>query len=176
MLKPIMNRLANSARRLALTLCIALPASLAFALPDDRAKPIEIFSDGHSQDIARGITSYIGNARIMQGSLTIEAGRIDIYFEDGTAVRVLAIGPPAKFSDTPTTEVGEIYAQGNRVDYDVLKNTIVVTGEALFSNKGSEVAAGRIEFDLERGAANASGGVRHVIQPPATKPASETED
>jgi lipopolysaccharide export system protein LptA len=144
-----------------------LSPSNAFGLPEDREKPIEMFSEDFAQDVVRGITSYIGNAKIMQGSLIIEAGRIDVFYEDGQVVRVLAIGPPSTFKDTPSEEVGAVYAQGNQVDYNLLTNIVVVTGEALFSNKGSEVSANVIEFDLERGAANATGGVRHVIQPPA---------
>ncbi|RMA79443.1 lipopolysaccharide transport periplasmic protein LptA [Umboniibacter marinipuniceus] len=171
MLKPIMNLLVNAT--LLLLICVFLSSANAHGLPEDRDKPIEMFSEDFSQDVARGITSYIGNAKIIQGSLIIEAGRIDVFYEDGEVVRVLAIGPPATFKDTPSSEVGEVYAQGNQVDYDLLTKLVVVTGEALFSNKGSEVSANRIEFDLERGAANASGGVRHVIQPPAQTPSEE---
>ena len=165
MLKPIMNLLANAT--LLILAFVLLSPSSAYGLSEDRERPIEMFSEDFAQDLARGITSYIGNAKIIQGALIIEAGRIDVFYEDGEVVRVLAIGPPATFEDTPTADVGAVYAQGNQVDYDLLTNIVVVTGEALFSNQGSEVSANRIEFDLERGAANASGGVRHVIQPPA---------
>ncbi|WP_298634654.1 lipopolysaccharide transport periplasmic protein LptA [uncultured Umboniibacter sp.] len=164
MLKPIMNLLANAILLIA-AFVLLLPSNV-HGLPEDRAKPIEMSSEDFAQDLARGITSYIGSAKITQGALIIEAGRIDVFYKDGKILRVVAIGPPATFRDNPSEEVGPVYAQGNQVDYDLLTNIVVVTGDALFSNNASEVSANSIEFDLERGAANASGSVRHVIQPP----------
>lgn len=152
---------------------LAASSVSAIALPNDRDLPIQMYSDNYTQDVARGITSYIGNANIEQGALKIQADRIDVSFVDRQVVKVVAIGQPAVFVDQPDETRGEVLAQGNRVEFLVESNTVVVIGDAKFEHDGSQVSASEIEFDLDAAAATAKGGVRHVIQPPTAEADAE---
>lgn len=154
-------------------LCLA--ATTTQALPEDRALPIDIFSEDYTQDVARGVMSYVGNARISQGSLLIQADRIDVTFVDRVAVKIVATGSPASLTDIPELDRGQLEAQGNRVEYLIDADQVTVEGDARFAHEGSEVTANQIVFDLSEAAAVATGGVRHVIQPPAAPEDTQEE-
>jgi len=150
------------------TALLTLSCATAIALPSDRVLPIDVYSEDYSQDVARGVMSYIGNARITQGNLVIQAARIDVTFVDRIVVKIVAEGSPASLVDIPELGRDLIEAEGNRVEYLVDEDQVTVVGDARFAHEGSEVTANQIIFDLSDAAAVATGGVRHVIQPPST--------
>ncbi len=158
----------NLTKTLTLLLSFGI-STTSLALPEDRDLPIAIDSEDFSQDNVRGISSYIGNASITQGHLEIRANRIDVEFEGQEVLRITAVGSPATFSDLPEENGESVYAQGNQVVYVIAKKMVHVIGDAKFENDGSEVSAQTIDFDLDAGAAQATGGVRHVIQPPESE-------
>jgi lipopolysaccharide export system protein LptA len=50
----------------------------AQALPDDRQQPITIESDSAERNEQSGLTQYLGNVVIRQGSVLIDADRVTI--------------------------------------------------------------------------------------------------
>jgi lipopolysaccharide export system protein LptA len=98
-----------------------------------------------------------------------------VTFVDRVAVKIVALGTPASLTDTPELERGQLEAQGNRVEYLIEADQVTVEGDARFAHEGSEVTANQIVFDLSEAAAVATGGVRHVIQPPAVPENTQEE-
>jgi lipopolysaccharide export system protein LptA len=166
-----MNRHINS---FITGLLLLAGSSQLHALPEDRRLPIDVFSEDYTQDVARGVMSYVGAAKITQGNLMIEAERIDVTFTDRNVTKIVAEGSPARLTDLPEEGADLIIAEGNKVEYLIEEDQVSVGGAARFSHQGSEITAEQIVFDLSEGAAVASGGVRHVIQPP--KPESNEEE
>src|SRR5690554_524911 len=80
---------------------ILLVAPYSYALPSDQQQPIEIFSNSAKHDNKTGQSSYLGDVIIHQGSIKLEADRVNIQRE--TAV-VEATGLPAYFQQQPDAD------------------------------------------------------------------------
>lgn len=158
---------------------LMLACTSVFALPEDREQPIHISADSASIDDKTGITSYKGSVNIRQGSLEIDAAKVEMHRGSEGVEKIIATGrknKQARFRQQSAKSEPYTDAEGNRLVYLVDKQTITVTGNA-FVQQGSDKFSGeKIVYDIDKSIVNAFGGkkgkgrVQMVIQPKA-KPA-----
>ena len=142
---------------------------LASALSTDRQQPAYIEADRAELDDRTGVSIYIGNVRITQGSMRLTADRLTVHSEDGEIVKAHAVGSPATFRQRPDGKDTDVEAEALEMDYLAREGRIVLMKKAEVRQDGDRFRSERIVYDLERDQVNAGGGgndrVRIILQP-----------
>lgn len=189
-------------RSLPLALPVLLPAVAIVALLGadaaraeraDRSQPLTIEADRSSTvDLARRVVVFNGNVVITQGTMRIEADRVEVSettdgFRSATATG--SAGKPATFRQKRDGVDETIEGRAERIDYDSRADTVRLTGSAMMrrlrgSTPADEVTGQLITYDnvaqlfsVNGSAAGGSGRIRAVLTPPpradaASAPAS----
>jgi len=126
---------------------ILLVAPYSYALPSDQQQPIEIFSNSAKHDNKTGQSSYLGDVIIHQGSIKLEADRVNIQRE--TAV-VEATGLPAYFQQQPDADQAPIKAHANTIYYARDKGLIELNGNASIKQGDTLITGDRIVYHVEQ--------------------------
>jgi lipopolysaccharide export system protein LptA len=142
------------------------------ALPTDRNQPIHVSADTATMDDNSGITTYSGNVQIKQGTLKIEARTVDLYRNEAGVSRILATGN-VHFQQQAAADKPVTNAYGERMDYQVNRQEITITGQARVVQQKDTFTGQKIIYNLEKSLVNAFSGeagkgqqrVEMVIQP-----------
>lgn len=139
-----------------------LPASVASStsqnssLSDDK-QPIQIQADSLQASEKQGKSVYSGNVEIKQGSLLINGDRIEVKHPNGQLQKVTTIGKPASFKRYNPTENAWVIGQANNIEYDTLKKTVKLSGNAQVEQPGKHLIKGSVLFyDLTKQTLNAN--------------------
>ncbi len=168
-------------------MCLLLLANTNTALAEraDRDKPLHLEANRVVVDDAKQRSSFEGEVRLTQGTLLIQADRIEVY-EDAQGFQHLnATGSPAKFWQRyeGSNEYAEGY--GERIEYDTRAESVDFFGQARVKRGQDEVTGAHITystktevFEVRGNAASNSkapagdGRVHAVIQPKSSQPAN----
>lgn len=168
--------ISNVFRALTITACGLLFSLSAQALPTDRNQPIHISADHARIDEAKGTTVYTGNVQMTQGSMVINAARVDLYREKNEVSRVVATGSLAKFSQQPSIDQPVTDAYGETLEYKISEQTVTITGKARVEQNKDTFSGERIVYQMDKAVVNAYSGkgnngqrVQMVIQPKASQ-------
>jgi len=150
-----------------LTLLVCLYSGFSAAL--DRSQPIALEADQVEVDELAGTSTYMGNVRLTQGELLLEAQRVIVYLKNNRIDRMEASGNPAKLVDV-LEDKSKIEAEANTMDYNVGKEEILLTGEGILNQNGNVLENDRIVYNLKTGTLNAGGEnsqerVKVILQP-----------
>ena len=167
-----MESMRSNAKRLLVGLIgglglIWLPA--AQAEKGDRDKPINVEADSVQVNDAKRTAIYDGHVVLSQGTLVINADRIEVRQDDKGVVTGVATGKPAYFRQKMdnSTEFAEGWAK--RIEYDGQGNKIRLLGQAQLKRGIDELRGEQITYDSASEffqAKGAAGGrVRAVIRP-----------
>jgi len=154
--------------RLAVMLASILAATPAWALKDDDKQPMLIEADKVELDEAKSTSVYVGNVQVDQGSMRLLADHVTVYHHGDRRVKyIIALGQPAKYKQLMDGDDGEVQAFAKRMDYDAVKDELVLIGEALLIQGTDRLSSERIVYDRaqERMRAGGSGRVRITITP-----------
>jgi lipopolysaccharide export system protein LptA len=157
-------------------LVLAVCAGGAVARESDRQQEMNVAAeDTDTQLTDDGETRLIGNVSITQGTLKIQADAATVSRKAGEVVRVVFEGKPAQLQQE--SETGELMkAQGNRIDYDVSAESVVLSGNVVVDQAGDDLRGERITYDLKSerlqgsGEGGGDGRIHMTIQPRAAKP------
>ena len=150
-----------------------LTTSTAIAKRIDLTQELTIDANRQSADLKNKIFSYIDNVVIKQGSLVIKADLVQVMSNTKTGEKTyIAKGKPATFEQT--LEDGRpINLQANEIKYEPSLNTVIISGNALLKQEGSEVSGSKITYNSETEYVNAeseaNNRVKTVIQPSTKK-------
>ena len=128
---------------------VALLASLAQALPDDREQPIHISADKAIRDEKQGTTVYSGNVVMAQGSLQIEADRITIYRIVEEADKIVAEGKPAHLQQQPEPGKALMHARAGTIEYYKMEDRVHMRDDARIEQDGAIVRGNTIDYFIE---------------------------
>ncbi|MFC6669489.1 lipopolysaccharide transport periplasmic protein LptA [Marinobacterium aestuariivivens] len=163
-------RATDTGTWLAALLALAISGS-ALALPGDRNQPIHISADQATIDDVSGVTTYAGNVHIEQGSMKISARQVDLHRNDGDVSRILATGN-VHFQQQAASNKPVTNAYGERMDYDIGRREVTITGEAKVVQQKDTFTGQKIVYNLDKSIVNAFSGkgeqgqrVQMVIQP-----------
>jgi len=150
---------------------LALP-SAAQAERADRDKPINVEADSVKVDDLKKLAIYEGHVVLTQGTLMINADRVEVRQDDKGVISGLATGKPVYFRQK--MEASNEYAEGwaERVEYDDQGDKIKLLGQARLKRGIDELRGNLITYDsateffqAKGGTSGPSGRVRAVIRP-----------
>jgi lipopolysaccharide export system protein LptA len=135
----------------------ALGAGPAAARSGDRNQPMDIQA-GHQTgtvDYSQP-TTLSGGVTIVQGTLHIDANRAVISFKNGEASQAVLTGNQAVLKQqmddgTPMT------ATADRIDYDMLADVIVLTGNYTVTTQRGSTSGQRLTYNLKSGQVDSGG-------------------
>lgn len=140
-----------------------------FALKSDAEQPINIRAASVDVNEKTGIAVYRGQVVMTQGSLRLEADRVDVAMRDSRLERAQAFGKPARLRSL--SDAGEeLQARATRIDYQAGARVVDLEGK-VWLKRGADVFTGgtaRYELGTQRFTARGAnnGQVTAVIQPP----------
>ncbi len=131
----------------ALILAVMLPGS-ALALKDDTKQPINILSVEQVADLAKNELTFIGNVTATQGSMKIDADKIEIKRNDeGKLQSIIAFGSPATFEqlmDNGKT----IKSRSSTISYLPGSSDVILQGKVTVWQGESQLSGERIEYNV----------------------------
>ena len=140
----------------------------------DRDKPIQVEADAVRIDDLKKVAVYEGKVILTQGSLRVQADRIEVRQDAEGFLTGVATGRPVHFRQRLDGRGDWVDAWANRVEYDARKEQVRLIGEAYLKKGEEELRGDLIVYDARTEVYQASGGlpgqkpgrVRAVIQPP----------
>ena len=159
-----------------LALIALLVPAVAGARSSDRNQPMTLDADASDCNLAdeNGKCRFTGNVVIEQGTLHITADSAEIHRRNGEPSRIILTGSQARLRQQ-MDDGTPMNARANTMDYDVAKETIVLTGNYQVESPRGTNAGQRMTYNMVTGNMNSGGDgsrVRTVIQPKA-RPATE---
>lgn len=165
---------------------VMLMPALAWALPSDREKPINIEADHAELDDQEGVTQYKGDAILTQGTLRIEGDIITFYYDANKRLtKAVATGNLAHYQQVHKPGEQPVKAKALKMEYYADRQKIYLTGKGHVWQNGDEFTGNYIEYDIERNIVSANskpievegkqqkkGRVHVIIQPQAVSPSS----
>lgn len=151
---------------------LALATNVAAALPEDHLQPIKITADRAVRDEKQGLTIYLGNVAMQQGSLRIEADSITIYRIVEEADKIVAEGSPARLRQQPRLNEAFVHASANTIEYFKSEDRVHLRQDARLEQDGSTVTGETIDYLISQqvvqaNSANDSGDNRVEVVIPA---------
>lgn len=127
----------------------------AFALPEDRDKPLDIISDEAEYDQEKEMGTYTGNVVMTQGHLEIKADKATFYLVDGELDYIVATGKLVKIKDLPKKEDPWVYGEGKSLHYYPNRDLLELRTKAKVTQAKDIVTADKIDYNLETRKINA---------------------
>lgn len=165
----------NHAERLLVCVTAGL---LSFCIPAqaeraDRDKPVHVESDTVRMDDLQKIAVYEGKVILTQGTLRLQADRVEVRQDAEGFLTGTALGKPVHFRQRLDGKGDWVDAWANRVEYDARKNQVRLIGDAFLKKGEEELRGDLITYDARSELYQASGGlpgqkpgrVRAVIMP-----------
>jgi lipopolysaccharide export system protein LptA len=130
--------------------------SQAYGLSSDFEQPIEIEADFAELDDEKGVTVYIGNVIVVQGSIVMTGDRLTAHFTPERELENAVLeGRLATFKQTPDLGEQDIEGEAEVVEMNAFQNIFYLTGKAKVT-QGKRLTQGhRISYDTERSLATA---------------------
>lgn len=152
---------------------VALSCCNTWALPEDKQKNIQI--DNPSGDAAlngedvtlRGTADK--PARVIQGTMEISGLEIHIDRQNGSLQSITASGNPARFQQQPASDQEIVHVSGQSMTLDNLKQAVSVDTSAEYQQGGNSMSANHLDYNMETGSANATGGVQMIFEAQGAK-------
>lgn len=160
------NRAGFMLRHLALLLLVVVHS--VQALPEDADQDIEIKAERAELDQRAGVTTYIGNVRVNQGTMRVTADRMRMEHENRKIVRITATGDPAHYQQQ--VESDQLRARAKTIVYHTQEERVHLEGKAYVEHGDNEIAGAVIIYDIAAGRINAESGedgpVTVTVKPP----------
>lgn len=125
----------------------------------DAKSPVEIAADSLSVDQDTGVATFAGNVEIIQGTLSVKAGSVEVVYseESGEISRLLA-------TDGVTLVTSEESAEAASAVYDLASGILELRGNVILVQGRNSITTESLRVDLTAGTAVAEGRVRTVLQ------------
>ncbi|MFT5062140.1 MAG: lipopolysaccharide export system protein LptA [Polaromonas sp.] len=142
-------------------------AAISLGAPQaDPDAPLEVTADGLSVDRETGNAVFTGNVRAVQGTMTLNAERVEVLYDEEDA------------QGTDDDGIREIIATGNvilvngpdvaesdRAVFRPREDRVVMTGNVLLTQGRTIVSGDRLVVNLATGQGNVEGRVKTVLRP-----------
>lgn len=160
-------------------LTMPLLTPLVSAEKFDVRQEIKISSSRQAADLKNKIFSYIDNVIISQGTLRINAELVQVIQQNDNDINndndqsikgkiYIAKGSPATFEQT-LEDGSPISLQAKEIRYEPAKNIVIISGDAMLRQEGSEISGSKITYNFETEYVNAESikdtKVETVLQP-----------
>ena len=118
------------------------------ALESDSSQPITIDSNTATYDDKSAISVYTGNVITIQGSIKVNSDKLDVYFVDGDAEKMVFTGNPARFKQTPSPGKDDIIGDALIGEYYPKKSLLILKNKATVKQGNGTYKSDYIEYDI----------------------------
>ena len=150
-------------------------SSEVWALRSDRNQPIDIKADRVEVDQQKEVSHYIGNVRMEQGSLKIDAAEVVVYMEQGKLNKIVITGKPARFEQQPENQKEIVNSQAEYMEYYAGDERLLLKHNAEVNQGANHFRGDFIEYDTLTSTVkankdeNSNTRVHAIIQPATAK-------
>ena len=137
--------------KLAFTLLYLLSFAL-HALPGDAKEPINIKAYTVVIDERKGLSTYTGDARVAQGSLTLSAEKIQLFSSQKEVTKVIAKGDKNKLAHYKQNQPNQsrfIEATALNITYLIKKEFVHLEGKAHLVQGFDSFSGGTLDYDIK---------------------------
>lgn len=129
-----------------------------WALSSDREQPVEISAERMRANERRGVSHYMGDVFLKQGSLEIRSDELTVYLEDGEVRQIIVTGNPAKLQQKPDNRE-MVYSEARRMEYNTRSGELLLLDDARVTQGANRFSGARIHYDTRNSivAANSEG-------------------
>lgn len=152
-------------------LSLLLHTGSAMALPTDTRAPVDLSADYAEIDNKRKVNIYRGNVELVQGTIRINADRVEVRQDPNTKViRSKLFGKPARFSQKLDQSGARVRASGRVIEYDTKTSILVLRNKAEIVRGKDRIRSNEIRYHLNEDRVIASnrdkpGRVRITLEP-----------
>lgn len=140
---------------------LAQGANVSFGTePHESAQPVEVTADRLDVNQTDGTATFAGNVVVVQGELTLTAGRVLVEYgttQPREIERIHAFDSVVLVSPTEA-------AEGDEAVYEVASRSVVMTGNVLLTQELNVVSGERLTIDLDTGTGVVEGRVRTILR------------
>jgi lipopolysaccharide export system protein LptA len=142
-----------------LVLLFSVPAKAELA---DRGKPVLLEADSVRVDDAKKTAVYEGNVILSQGTLKVQADRIEVRQDDKGFSSGEATGAPVRFRQK--ADKSEEYVEGtaSKIEYDAHAEIVRMLGSAWLRRGEDEIRGNLITYNMRSEQYRAEGSVKGV--------------
>jgi len=123
-----------------------------YALPGDAKEPINIKAYTVVIDELKGLSTYTGDARVVQGSLTLSAEKIQLFSSQKEVTKVIAKGTKDKLAHYKQNQPNQprfIEATALNITYLIKKEFIHLEGKAHLIQGFDSFSGGTLDYDIK---------------------------
>ena len=139
----------------------AQSANVSFGTEQHNAdQPVEVTADRLDVNQTDGTATFEGNVVVVQGELTLTAGRVLVEYgttQPREIERIHAFGNVVLVSPTEA-------AEGDEAVYEVASRSVVMTGNVLLTQELNVVSGEKLTIDLDTGTGLVEGRVRTILR------------
>ncbi len=143
-------------------------ATLAHAEKADRRKPVTLDADKVVFDDAKKISTFEGKVQLTQGTIRIQADRIEVKQDKNGFSFATAKGSPVSFKQKLEGSTEYIEGYGERLEFDSKSDTVQLFDNAFIKRGQDELRGNYISYNSRSEAFKVDGGT------PANAPAGTT--
>ncbi len=136
-------------KRYLLLLCLVF--GNAFALPEDANSPIEVKAYTVVIDEPNGLSTYTGNSQVKQGSLMLDAEKIELFSNQKEVTKVIAVGSREKLAHYKQNQPNQprfVEATAMNITYLINKEFVHLKGKAHFIQGFDSFSGGTLDYDI----------------------------
>lgn len=130
---------------LGLLLIVLSPWVLAQSAQD----PIRISADEATRPELEGITRYLGNVVLVQGTITITATSLEIDQANPEEIKIIATGSPATFVQPMAGAEPAIDAKAQTIRYEQVARKVILEQDARIQRGESIIRGPLIEYFID---------------------------
>lgn len=126
-------------------------STLAWALPEDREKPIQVQAQRMVWDNQQQQATYSGQVEVIQGQLLLQSEHLQLNRNaDGSLRQASATSPggEAYMSDLPKPDAEKVEAWAETIDYLPEEERVVLTGNARLLQGSDSFRGHRLTYHL----------------------------
>lgn len=168
----LMNSLKLSVLCITRTLAcaLALGSALAQALPNDKNEALRISADRQEVNLKLGEVVYIGDVKLVQGTLEITSQKLTVHKDKNQAEEsVTAEGGPATYQQQPEAGKPVIHASAGIIFYNFKTEQLELNKNVSIEQNGSTSKADHVDYDIKSQTAKFSGGRVETVIPAKTE-------
>lgn len=139
--------------KISLPICLIIlslfNANTVFARAADGSLPMNIEADRMIINEKKGISRYLGEVKITQGSREISGDSITIHSKNDKVNRVVIIGKPASFNQLNDADE-KIHASSLEMVYLVDKEILILKQQAVLKQKDNVFKSERISYNTAK--------------------------
>ncbi|MCF6282018.1 MAG: lipopolysaccharide transport periplasmic protein LptA [Candidatus Polarisedimenticolaceae bacterium] len=154
-----------------MVLLLALLPFTAWGLTSDQDMPIYVEADSVDIDDQSGVSVYLGNVQVTQGTMHLLADKVTVYRVEKKTERIVAVGKPVRYRQQMDNSTDEVKGRALMMEYFVTDERLYLIDDAELIQGLDNFSSDRITYfrnrSLVKAGASAKGKerVRSVINP-----------